>query len=148
MLITARTYSASQTPDQGATPSTERTSRYHTLAGWRKDPIDARQAADMLLIHQVGSVRVGEVVRCAHMPRPLAQGLNDLVSTNMTHQVYYHIHPGCRSYPAYSCRPLRPSEEYIGHSVARRLPPWPLHPVCCLLSRTIRPKHQIREARN
>ncbi|CAG8392911.1 unnamed protein product [Penicillium salamii] len=63
MLITARTYSASQTPDQGATPSTERTSRYHTLAGWRKDPIDARQAADMLLIHQVGSVRVGEVVR-------------------------------------------------------------------------------------
>lgn len=64
MLITARTYSASQTPDQGATRSHfERTSRYHTLSGWRTDPVDARKATEMLLIHQVGTVRVGEVVR-------------------------------------------------------------------------------------
>ena len=62
MLITARTYLASQTPDQGATPSTERPS-YHTLSGWRENPVNARKATDMLLIHQIGSVRVGEVVR-------------------------------------------------------------------------------------
>ncbi|KAJ5337104.1 uncharacterized protein N7506_005126 [Penicillium brevicompactum] len=64
MLITARTYSASQTPDQGATRShSERTSRYHTLSGWRTDPVDARNATEMLLVHQFGTVRVGEVVR-------------------------------------------------------------------------------------
>ncbi|CAG7931815.1 unnamed protein product [Penicillium olsonii] len=62
MLITARTYLASQTPDQGAIPSTERPS-YHTLSGWRENPVNARKATDMLLIHQIGSVRVGEVVR-------------------------------------------------------------------------------------
>ncbi|KAJ5101460.1 hypothetical protein NUU61_003682 [Penicillium alfredii] len=63
MLITPRTYSASQTPDQGATFSRSETSSFFTLAGWRRSPVDEGQAADMLLIHQVGSVRVGEIVR-------------------------------------------------------------------------------------
>lgn len=63
MLITARTYSASQIPDQGATSPYIERSRFHTLSGWWTNPVDARRATDMLLIHQVGSVRVGEVVR-------------------------------------------------------------------------------------
>lgn len=64
MLITPRTYLASQTPDQGAAfCRTEGESRFHTLAGWRRRPVDARPGVDMLLIHQIGSVRVGEVAR-------------------------------------------------------------------------------------
>ncbi|CAI7615521.1 unnamed protein product [Penicillium glandicola] len=63
MLITARTYSASQTPDQGAAQPFNKLSRFHTLSGWQTSPVDTKEATDMLLIHQVGSVRVGEVVR-------------------------------------------------------------------------------------
>ena len=63
MLITARTYSASQTPDQGAAQPNNQRSRFHTLSGWETIPVDTKEATDMLLIHQVGSVRVGEVVR-------------------------------------------------------------------------------------
>ncbi|CAG8898463.1 unnamed protein product [Penicillium egyptiacum] len=63
MLITARTYSASQTPDQGAPQPCHKRSRFHTFSGWQTNPVDTKEATDMLLIHQVGSVRVGEVVR-------------------------------------------------------------------------------------
>ncbi|CAG8212692.1 unnamed protein product, partial [Penicillium nalgiovense] len=63
MLITARTYSASQTPDQGAAQACHKRSRFHTFSGWQTDPVDIKETTDMLLIHQVGSVRVGEVVR-------------------------------------------------------------------------------------
>ncbi|KAJ5430549.1 ABC transporter integral membrane type 1 [Penicillium cf. griseofulvum] len=63
MLITARTYSASQTPDLGAAQLCNRRSRFHTLSGWKTSPVHTKEATDMLLVHQVGSVRVGEVVR-------------------------------------------------------------------------------------
>ncbi|KAJ5152832.1 uncharacterized protein N7482_009310 [Penicillium canariense] len=64
MLITPRTYSASQTPDQAAAASrTEGAFRFYTLAGWRQSPMDDNPTADMLLVHQTGSVRVGEIVR-------------------------------------------------------------------------------------
>lgn len=64
MLITPRTYSASQTPDQGVPiRGAEGSARYYTLSGWRQRPEVTQPAPDMLLIHQVGSVRVGEVVR-------------------------------------------------------------------------------------
>ncbi|KAJ5151780.1 hypothetical protein N7492_010075 [Penicillium capsulatum] len=64
MLITPRTYSASQTPDRRATASQpEAAFRFHTLAGWRQTLVDARPAPGMLLAHQTGSVRVGEVIR-------------------------------------------------------------------------------------
>ncbi|KAJ0424514.1 putative serine esterase-domain-containing protein [Aspergillus carlsbadensis] len=63
MLITARTYSASQVPDRildssglGSRP------RFRSLAGWKSEPAAAPQV-EMLLVHQTGSVRVGEVVR-------------------------------------------------------------------------------------
>ncbi|KAJ5296553.1 uncharacterized protein N7443_007446 [Penicillium atrosanguineum] len=62
MLITPRTYIASQTPDH-ASSRAEGASRFYTLAGWHQSPVDTGQAADMLFIHQVGSVRVGEVAR-------------------------------------------------------------------------------------
>ncbi|KGO76681.1 ATP-NAD kinase, PpnK-type [Penicillium italicum] len=62
MLITARTYSASQTPDQGAAQPYNRRSRFHTFSGWQTSQVDTKEATEMLLIHQVGSVRVGEVV--------------------------------------------------------------------------------------
>jgi hypothetical protein len=62
MLITPRTYSASQIP-QGATSRAESASRYHTLAGWRQIPTESISGSEMLLAHQTGSVRVGEIAR-------------------------------------------------------------------------------------
>ncbi|KAJ5118514.1 hypothetical protein N7526_010151 [Penicillium atrosanguineum] len=67
MLITPRTYIASQTPDH-ASSRAEGASRFYTLAGWHQSPVDTGQAADMLFIHQVGSVRVGEVARTPKEP--------------------------------------------------------------------------------
>lgn len=64
MLITPRTYLASQTPDREATLCrTEGVPRFYTLAGWRQSPAGANPSAKMLLVHQVGSVRVGEIAR-------------------------------------------------------------------------------------
>ncbi|KAN0079338.1 putative serine esterase (DUF676) domain containing protein [Elaphomyces granulatus] len=48
MLITPRTYFLSQTPDRG----------FLSLSGWHPGP-----TKNMLLVHQTGSVHVGEVVR-------------------------------------------------------------------------------------
>ncbi|EED14192.1 lipase/serine esterase, putative [Talaromyces stipitatus ATCC 10500] len=66
MLITPRTYQLSQED----TDRWNRTSdnvhlspRFHTLLGWRADKAEAIQAYKMLLVHQSGYVRVGEVVR-------------------------------------------------------------------------------------
>lgn len=74
MLITPRTYSASQTPDQAAADSrTESAPRFYTLAGWRQSLVEDNPTADMLLVHQTGSVRVGEIIRyvlCAS-PNPI-----------------------------------------------------------------------------
>ncbi|KAF9885126.1 hypothetical protein FE257_000703 [Aspergillus nanangensis] len=63
MLITPRTYSASRTSHQELPQGSAGQSRFYSLAGWRVDTADAEEAANMLLIHQAGSVRVGEVVR-------------------------------------------------------------------------------------
>jgi hypothetical protein len=64
MLITPRTYSASQTPDQvPAASRTEGAPRFYTLAGWRQSLAEENPTADMLLVHQTGSVRVGEIIR-------------------------------------------------------------------------------------
>ncbi|KAL2794287.1 putative serine esterase-domain-containing protein [Aspergillus keveii] len=63
MLITPRTYSASQIPDRiPKTSGFESRPRFRSLAGWKSDPA-ARKVEEMLLIRQTGSVRVGEVVR-------------------------------------------------------------------------------------
>lgn len=69
MLITPRTYLASQIPGH-ANSRAEGASRFYTLAGWYQSPVDTGQASEMLLIHQVGNVRVGEVARS--VPRPFA----------------------------------------------------------------------------
>ncbi|KAL2002537.1 hypothetical protein VTN02DRAFT_6560 [Thermoascus thermophilus] len=64
MLITPRSYILSQSPDRGFVPSTGNChSRFHSLTGWRADLTQRRQAVEMLLVHQAGSVRVGEAVR-------------------------------------------------------------------------------------
>ncbi|KAJ5548624.1 hypothetical protein N7513_005858 [Penicillium frequentans] len=64
MLITPRTYSASQTPDRAVSDSrTEGVFRFYTLAGWRQSLVNSNPSPEMLLTYQTGSVRVGEVVR-------------------------------------------------------------------------------------
>lgn len=83
MLVSPRIYSLAQTPDravqsdtttgqgseeQGNKKDTSRVPlRFHTLLGWRIDTasVDAQRAARMLLVHQTGSVKVGDVVRYA-----------------------------------------------------------------------------------
>ncbi|PLN75317.1 hypothetical protein BDW42DRAFT_180907 [Aspergillus taichungensis] len=66
MLITPRIYSASQIPDRGSFPlSRENSSAIHSLTGWTPVSTGTKKATTktMLLLHQAGSVRVGEVVR-------------------------------------------------------------------------------------
>ena len=64
MLITPRLYRLVQTPDKGAPQSSETlSSTFHTFSGWRVNLSELRYAREMLLVHQAGSVRVGEVVR-------------------------------------------------------------------------------------
>lgn len=64
MLITTRTYSTAQSPNQGDSLQTgECRSRFRSLTGWHLGLANVRRAARMLLSYQAGSVRVGEVVR-------------------------------------------------------------------------------------
>lgn len=75
MLITPRTYSASQTPDRAVPDShTEGAFRFYTLAGWRQSLVNSNPAPDMLLTYQTGSVRVGEVARFVASPLLTALG--------------------------------------------------------------------------
>lgn len=64
MLITPRTYSASQSPGRALVNSrTEAAPRFYTFAGWHQSPGGKASTPEMLLVHQTGSVRVGEVAR-------------------------------------------------------------------------------------
>ncbi|KAL3469380.1 putative serine esterase-domain-containing protein [Aspergillus californicus] len=74
MLITTRTYSASQianqTQNHTGCPSQ---ARFTSLTGWKSDPSNvARRGTEMLLIRQVGSVCVGEVIRYTLTYEPAA----------------------------------------------------------------------------
>jgi hypothetical protein len=61
MLLTPRTYSLAQTPDAG---NKDARSSYFTLLPSRKELLlEAQRAKRMLLLHQTGAVKVGEVVR-------------------------------------------------------------------------------------
>lgn len=63
MLLTPRTYSLAQIPDAGCREA--RTS-YFLLTPSRKERyLEEQRARKMLLLHQTGSVKVGEVVRYA-----------------------------------------------------------------------------------
>ncbi|PYH44652.1 lipase ROG1 family protein [Aspergillus saccharolyticus JOP 1030-1] len=64
MFITPRTYSVSQTLDQGVvSANSTSTLEFHTLQGWRVSGRAQNRTGEMLLVHQAGSVRVGEVAR-------------------------------------------------------------------------------------
>ena len=61
MLLTPRTYSLAQTPDAGCT---EARSSYFLLTPSRKELLaEEQRARRMLLLHQNGSVKVGQVIR-------------------------------------------------------------------------------------
>ncbi|RDH27478.1 putative serine esterase-domain-containing protein [Aspergillus welwitschiae] len=76
MFISPRIYSASQTPDQGLRlAASENQLRYHTLQGWRANATVASRAPEMLLIHQAGSVRVGEIIRYTLTYTPAADNI-------------------------------------------------------------------------
>lgn len=153
MLITPRTYFASQTPDH-AFSRVEGASRFYTLAGWRQSPVDARSAAEMLLIHQVGSVRVGEVARS--VPKTpcsqcfgsglfrIASVCNDALSskrlTYINWQIHFDLHTSCRSDPAHSVRTPCEGEEFVRDPSSSRVPPWPIYALCSLLPLQIRPQ--------
>lgn len=67
MLVTGRTYQLSQQDTDrwtGNSDSERLLHRFHTLSGWRADRAEALRAYKMLLVHQSGYVRIGEVVRC------------------------------------------------------------------------------------
>lgn len=79
MLISPRTYSASQILDRGQLSlNSEDHLRFHSLLGWSGSSTDSRRAAEMLLIHQTGSVRVGEVVRYTVTYSPAADAASPI----------------------------------------------------------------------
>ena len=66
MLVTPRTYQLSQAPDKGSSPAGSGkfvSTNSAEAAGWWESSRDLRHVERMLLVHQTGSVRVGEVVR-------------------------------------------------------------------------------------
>ncbi|OAX82957.1 hypothetical protein ACJ72_02690 [Emergomyces africanus] len=63
MLVTPRVYQLSQIPNNGSRSPSTYNPTFHTLTGWGVEPADYKRAAEMLVVHQIGSVRVGEVVR-------------------------------------------------------------------------------------
>ncbi|KAL4904248.1 hypothetical protein BDW74DRAFT_155373 [Aspergillus multicolor] len=73
MLITPRTYSASQTLDRLSNlTGNSKELRFSSLTGWHTNPTDADHPTAMPLIWQTGSVRVGEVIRYTLQYRPTA----------------------------------------------------------------------------
>jgi hypothetical protein len=63
MLLSPRLYKLSQTPDKGRRDVSP--SQALSIAGWRRRAQDYHHIVKMLLLHQTGSVKVGEVVRYA-----------------------------------------------------------------------------------
>ncbi|KAL8929006.1 MAG: hypothetical protein Q9208_001449 [Pyrenodesmia sp. 3 TL-2023] len=61
MLITSRTYQQLQSLERDSKAAGD--FHYRAAVGWQISPQLLRQAQRMLLVHQVGSVKVGEVVR-------------------------------------------------------------------------------------
>ena len=67
MLFTPRAYQLASAPDRTTTEQTLTQSPYIRLApGWRTQRFQQRHASKMLLLHQAGNLKVGEVVR--YMP--------------------------------------------------------------------------------
>jgi hypothetical protein len=64
MLITPRTYQLAQNTNQcDVARDQQYPARFRSLTGWQTDIADAQKAHKMLLVHQSGYVRVGEVIR-------------------------------------------------------------------------------------
>lgn len=61
MFITTRLYELSQVPDKGLQHDIH--SGFRSVRSWKHGVNDYQGAAEMLLLHQIGSVHVGEVVR-------------------------------------------------------------------------------------
>ena len=61
MLVVPRLYALAQTPDKDSQHVSPHLAL--SLTGWSHRARDYRRAATMLLLHQTGSLRVGEVVR-------------------------------------------------------------------------------------
>ncbi|KAL4880516.1 putative serine esterase-domain-containing protein [Aspergillus karnatakaensis] len=76
MLITPRTYSASQTPDRTVQPAATLTlPQLCSRPPRQRDPTDASHDAGMIFIRQTGSVRVGEVIRYTLTYKPPDDGI-------------------------------------------------------------------------
>ncbi len=61
MLVTPRLYGLSQTSDKGVQHDIH--SDVSFVRGWKYSAHDYRQSQEMLLLHQTGTVRIGEVAR-------------------------------------------------------------------------------------
>jgi hypothetical protein len=61
MFITPRLYGLSQVPDKGVRHDIH--SSFGSVTGWKHSVNDYHYAAEMLLLHQIGSVHVGQVAR-------------------------------------------------------------------------------------
>ncbi|KAI9750616.1 MAG: proline dehydrogenase [Chaenotheca gracillima] len=63
MLLTARTYALAQAPDKGSGELKGGSAICGHATGWQRERAGQRRFRKMLLLHQTGSVKIGEVVR-------------------------------------------------------------------------------------
>ena len=61
MFFTPRTYQQLQNLEQDSKRAGDH--YYQPAVGWRISPVEIRRSQEMLLVHQSGSVKIGEVVR-------------------------------------------------------------------------------------
>lgn len=143
MLVTPRTYRLSQTPDKGLPLARQNHPVFRTLRGWAVVPAEHTRAAQMLLIHQVGSVHVGEVVRYVLYMLVLRRQL----TYGRLRQIHPHLHSIRRPHPPYPVRALCQSKKYLCASTACGIPAWSVHDPCFVPPVYVRPKPQVRRSR-
>jgi hypothetical protein len=63
MLFTPRVYQLASAPDRDLEKTIAASPYIRLSPGWRSQRFQQRQAQKMLLVHQTGNLKVGEVVR-------------------------------------------------------------------------------------
>lgn len=83
-----------------------------------------KRARAMLLVHQSGSVKVGQVIRYA-----VLCCIEYTVTMRLTpNQLHSHLRARPRPNPSLALPLARQNQEHLGHRPTRRIPPRSLHP--------------------
>ena len=124
MLLSPRTYQQLQILQQGSKSGTFES---RPAIGWRVAPDTVHHREKMLLVHQIGSVRVGEVVRYLR-----STSLWQSLKPNQV-QIYFHLYAFPRPNTTLPVLLARQDQEHLRYTSPSCLSPWPVHFVYCML---------------